>query len=902
MVTTRYAIPEPSRTHSTRARLGAPDAKQALPLFHGQDQSTPKTTIDDEKLNSQRNSRFSLRARARSFRRAGRHTANVKKWVITLVIGTVTGLLAFAMEHSITVLVRARLTLISRAALAVAPEAPETTAAAASALAAAVVSGSALAAAASALVVFVAPAAAGAGVALVMASLNGVHVPDLLGFEAVAVKAVGAALAVASGAPAGPEGPLVHVGAGVASLCTRQMTAFAHGGWRLDAFHNDADGRDFLSAGVAAGLAAAFGAPVGGVLFSLEEASTHWSHAATWRSLLCAALAVFVSAVARAATPREGAWAGKDSASLLSLSGSTGVIPIDSESSRDAAAAAGDDDAFAYFLWELPLFAALAAVAAAIGATLTRVSGAIAPHRPKQPWARVLEASLVAGVCAAIAVLAAAALGACSSRPETGAGAAGGSADHLRATDAAFRLGCPRGGANQVGTLLLGLRDDIISELLSSSSAFAPASVAVALAVLLATTPLACDCAFPAGLFMPTVMWGACLGSLAGAGARALARLAAGDAVAAAVSPGAYAAVGAASALAGMFRSSISLVVIVVEGTGRVGALTPLIVGVAVANLVGPRVHGESFYDAQLRAKGVPFLRHDHARAPTEGDVARARGAHDACDDATSTHFFPTRTRVLSTHGARRVVASLVAKPPLCLEPTPLVSEIVQALSRSTHNGFPVVARDPETTRGDEAVTNPASSIGGVPRNIAREEDELAPTAAADGGGRLIGFILRSQLMTLLARRAFIGSSVASALDSDASFDRLARADATDAAMRTFHHRHHFGDRGVSCSAAAVERLGLSRRETHERVDLRDYMKIAPLAVHAECSAWRAAGYFINAGLRHLPVVDSHNRVVGVLTRRDLVPGFASANDARSDARAERDESRAVAAERPFSP
>jgi len=789
------------------------------------------------------------------------------------------------MEHSITVLVRARLTFISRAALAVAPEAPETTAAAASALAAAVVSGSALAAAASALVVFVAPAAAGAGVALVMASLNGVHVPDLLGFEAVAVKAVGAALAVASGAPAGPEGPLVHVGAGVASLCTRQMTVFAHGGW-LDAFHNDADGRDFLSAGVAAGLAAAFGAPVGGVLFSLEEASTHWSHAATWRSLLCAALAVFVSAVARAATPREGAWAGKDSASLLSLSGSTGVIPIDSESSLDAAAAAaGDDDAFAYFLWELPLFAALAAVAAAIGATLTRVSGAIAPHRPKQPWARVLEASLVAGVCAAIAVLAAAALGACSSRPETGAGAAGGSADRLRAADAAFRLGCPRGGANQVGTLLLGLRDDIISELLSSSSAFAPASVAVALAVLLATTPLACDCAFPAGLFMPTVMWGACLGSLAGAGARALARLAAGDAVAAAVSPGAYATVGAASALAGMFRSSISLVVIVVEGTGRVGALTPLIVGVAVANLVGPRVHGESFYDAQLRAKGVPFLRHDHALAPTEGE---------------------TETRVLSTHGARRVVASLVAKPPLCLEPTPLVSEIVQALSRSTHNGFPVVARDPETTRGDEAVTNPASSIHrGVPgRNIAREEDELAPTAAADGSsGRLVGFILRSQLMTLLARRAFIGSSVASALDSDASFDRLAAsAEATDAAMRTFHHRHLFGDRGVSCSAAAVERLGLSRRETRERVDLRDYMKIAPLAVHAECSAWRAAGYFINAGLRHLPVVDSHNRVVGVLTRRDLVPGFASANDARSDARAERDESRAERDERPFSP
>ena len=90
--------------------------------------------------------------------------------------------------------------------------------------------------------------------------------------------------------------------------------------------------------------------------------------------------------------------------------------------------------------------------------------------------------------------------------------------------------------------------------------------------------------------------------------------------------------------------------------------------------------------------------------------------------------------------------------------------------------------------------------------------------------------------------------------------------------------------------------------ETRAVDALASCVKIAPLAVHAECSAWRAAGYFINAGLRHLPVVDSHNRVVGVLTRRDLVPGFASANDASSDARAERDESRAVAAERPFSP
>ena len=128
------------------------------------------------------------------------------------------------MEHSITVLVRGRLNLISRATAAAA-RLGSPAASAASALAAAAVSASALAAAASALVVFVAPAATGAGVALVMASLNGVHIPELLSAKVVAVKATGAALAVASGAPVGPEGPLIHVGAGVASLCTRQMTA-----------------------------------------------------------------------------------------------------------------------------------------------------------------------------------------------------------------------------------------------------------------------------------------------------------------------------------------------------------------------------------------------------------------------------------------------------------------------------------------------------------------------------------------------------------------------------------------------------------------------------------------------------------------------------------------------------
>jgi len=160
-------------------------------------------------------------------------------------------------------------------------------------------------------------------VALVMASLNGVHVPKLFSPRTVAVKVVGTVCSgrlklnhqispsvhryrtrlsqtqilhlhttqVASGLPVGPEGPLVLVGAAVASFFTRRHRWMSRPpksrrvrAWKfLDTFFNDIDGRDFLSAGVASGLAAAFGAPIGGVLFSLEEASTHWSHTTTWR-------------------------------------------------------------------------------------------------------------------------------------------------------------------------------------------------------------------------------------------------------------------------------------------------------------------------------------------------------------------------------------------------------------------------------------------------------------------------------------------------------------------------------------------------------------------------------------------------------------------------------------------
>jgi hypothetical protein len=170
-----------------------------------------------------------------------------------------------------------------------------------------------LVAVASVLCVFWAPQAAGGGVTGVMAFLNGTKVPGLLGFKSLLAKAVGVTCAVGSGLAVGPEGPMVHIGAAVASclVLAGPMKWLRAGRDRWvgdddgdDDVHSnasdennevgpisDADGilhqkeagfqnllldlgshttqREFISAGAAAGLAAAFGAPMGGVLFSL---------------------------------------------------------------------------------------------------------------------------------------------------------------------------------------------------------------------------------------------------------------------------------------------------------------------------------------------------------------------------------------------------------------------------------------------------------------------------------------------------------------------------------------------------------------------------------------------------------------------------------------------------------
>lgn len=134
------------------------------------------------------------------------------------------------------------------------------------------------------LVVFVEPAAAGSGIPEIKSYLNGTNISKILRFKTLCVKVIGLWMSIAGGLIGGKEGPMVHTGAALAAIISHlpKLPKVFHND-SLKKYRNDHDKRDFVSGGAAAGVAAAFGAPLGGVLFSLEEASSFWSLPLTWR-------------------------------------------------------------------------------------------------------------------------------------------------------------------------------------------------------------------------------------------------------------------------------------------------------------------------------------------------------------------------------------------------------------------------------------------------------------------------------------------------------------------------------------------------------------------------------------------------------------------------------------------
>lgn len=127
--------------------------------------------------------------------------------------------------------------------------------------------------------------AAGSGIPEIKTILSGFSIPSFLSFPVLAVKAFGAVFAVSTGMCLGKEGPFVHISTCVGYIVGMLFPKYRDNGRKM---------RELLSAACSSGLSVAFGAPIGGVLFSYEEISTYFPRKVLWRAFLCSLTAAMV--------------------------------------------------------------------------------------------------------------------------------------------------------------------------------------------------------------------------------------------------------------------------------------------------------------------------------------------------------------------------------------------------------------------------------------------------------------------------------------------------------------------------------------------------------------------------------------------------------------------------------
>ena len=311
--------------------------------------------------------------------------------------------------------------------------------------------------AAAALCVYKAPSAAGSGLALLKANLNGVAVTSRwAGWATLGAKVVGTMFIVATGLPLGKEGPMVHIGAMVARQVSNTRNKCTD---KLLELRMPKHQREWVGMGAAAGVAAAFNAPLGGILYSFEEVCSHWTSALTWRSFQCV---VVVSAVAAVIIDNSDGYL-EDSDFVIGVAGEVDIVhpPM---SRTD-------------IVW----LAILGAVGGAVGGTFTHLVTAINLRRngffghaseANRARERVLEAIVLAFAAFTLFFWLPAGFG-CTVCPD--AEDVGDGGDHeaceLGHHMHLHRFNCPEGHYSQLGTLLQSGQEGVVKHLFARHDA-----------------------------------------------------------------------------------------------------------------------------------------------------------------------------------------------------------------------------------------------------------------------------------------------------------------------------------------------------------------------------------------------------------------------------------------------
>ncbi|KAA8535168.1 hypothetical protein F0562_030171 [Nyssa sinensis] len=447
---------------------------------------------------------------------------------------------------------------------------------------------------ASLITAFISPEAAGSGIPEVKAYLNGVDAPGIFSLRTLVVKIAGSISAVSSSLLVGKAGPLVHTGACVAAIMGQGGSKKYRLTWRwLKFFKNDRDRRDLVTCGSAAGIAAAFRAPVGGVLFALEEMASWWRGALLWRAFFTAAVVAFVL---RALI--EVCLSGK-----CGLFGTGGLIMFDVTSTN-----------VTYHLGDVPSVLLLGVIGGILGSAynflLERVLRIYNLIYKKGTAYKILLACFIS-IFTSCLLFGLPWLASCQSCPTD----ASEPCPTIGRSGNYKKFQCPPGHYNDLASLIFNTNDDAIKNLFSKNtdSEFQISSMLIFFFACFFLSILSYGIVAPAGLFVPVIVTGASYGRFVGMLIGSHSNL----------NHGLYAVLGSASLLGGSMRMTVSLCVIILELTNNLLLLPLIMLVLLVSKTVADAFNG-NIYDLIMKLKGFPYLEahaEPYMRQLTVGDV-----------------------------------------------------------------------------------------------------------------------------------------------------------------------------------------------------------------------------------------------------------------------------------------
>ncbi|XP_020816734.1 H(+)/Cl(-) exchange transporter 5 [Drosophila serrata] len=428
-----------------------------------------------------------------------------------------------------------------------------------------------------------APYACGSGIPEIKTILSGFIIRGYLGKWTLLIKSVGLMLSVSAGLTLGKEGPMVHIASCIGNIFSHVFPKYGR---------NEAKKREILSAAAAAGVSVAFGAPIGGVLFSLEEVSYYFPLKTLWRSFFCALIAAFVL---RSLTPF-----GNEHSVLFFV-----------EYNKP------------WIFFELIPFVFLGIMGGVIGTFFIKANLWWCRYRKfsklgQYPVMEVLFVTLVTGII-------------CYPNPFT----------RMNMNELIFLLvsKCSPGDVTnplcEYKRMNITMGNSIIEVTEPGPGVYSSIWLLMLTFILkLALTIFTFGMKVPAGLFIPSLLLGAIMGRIVGIGVEQFAYsypniwFFTGEcADSNLITPGLYAVVGAAAVLGGVTRMTVSLVVIMFELTGGVRYIVPLMAAAMASKWVGDALGRQGIYDAHIALNGYPFLdsKEEFAHTTLAADVMQPK-------------------------------------------------------------------------------------------------------------------------------------------------------------------------------------------------------------------------------------------------------------------------------------